>query len=77
MIDSKNPAALAAAVAKLGAALEKSGGSVQPISIPGTEAAISARLTGLPVELDIANGRGSNGQTKFVIGLGEASVRTR
>jgi hypothetical protein len=32
-------------------------------------------VNGLPVELDIANGRSSSGQTKFVIGLGEASVQ--
>jgi hypothetical protein len=75
VFDSKDPALSKAAVAKLGAALEKSGGSVQPISIPGTNAAISARVTGLPVELDIANGTASNGKTKFVIGLGEASVQ--
>ena len=75
VIGSKNPSLSQAAVAKLGAALSKSGGSVQSISIPGADAAISARVSGLPVELDIANGRGSSGQTKFVIGLGEASVQ--
>jgi hypothetical protein len=75
VLDSKVPSLSKAAVAKLGAALEKSGGSVQSISIPGTDAAVSARVSGLPVELDIANGAGSNGQTKFVIGLGEASVQ--
>jgi len=75
VLDSKDPSLSKAAVAKLGAALEKSGGSVQAISIPGTDAAISARVNGLPVELDIANGAGSDGQTKFVIGLGEASVQ--
>ncbi len=75
VLDSSNPSLSKAAVAKLGAALEKSGGSVQSISIPGTDAAISARVNGLPVELDIANGTGAGGQTKFVIGLGEASVQ--
>jgi hypothetical protein len=75
VFDSKDPSLSKAAVAKLGAALEKSGGSVQPISIPGTDAAISARVNGLPVELDIANGVGADGQTKLVIGLGEASVQ--
>jgi hypothetical protein len=74
VLGSKNPALSQAAVAKLGASLSKAGGSVQSISIPGTDAAISARVNGLPVELDIANGRSSSGQTKFVIGLGEASV---
>jgi hypothetical protein len=75
VLDSKNPSLSKAAVAKLGGALEKSGGSVQSISIPGTDAAISARVNGLPVELDIANGVGASGKTKFVIGLGEASVQ--
>jgi hypothetical protein len=74
VLGSKDPSQSKAAVAKLGAALTKSGGSVQTISIPGTDAAISARVNGLPVELDIANGLASDGQTKFVIGLGEASV---
>jgi hypothetical protein len=75
VIDSKNPSLSRAAIAKLGAVLSKTGGSVTPISIPGTDAAISARVNGLPVELDIANGRSASGQTKFVIGLGEASVQ--
>jgi hypothetical protein len=75
VIHSKNPSLSHAAIAKLGALLSKTGGSVQSISIPGTDAAISARVNGLPVELDIANGRSSDGQTKFVIGLGEASVQ--
>jgi hypothetical protein len=75
VIDSKNPSLSHAAVAKLGALLSKTGGSIQPTSIPGTDAAISARVSGLPVELDIANGRGSSGQTKFVVGLGQASIQ--
>jgi hypothetical protein len=75
VIGSKNPSLSKAAIAKLGAALTKNGGSVQSVSIPGTDAAISARVNGLPVELDIANGRAADGQTKFVIGLGEASVQ--
>jgi hypothetical protein len=75
VIGSKNPARSQSAIAKLGAQLSKTGSSVQSISIPGTDAAISARVNGLPVELDIANGRSSSGQTKFVIGLGEASVQ--
>ena len=75
VIDSKNPSLSHAAVAKLGALLSKTGGSVASTSIPGTDAAISARVSGLPVELDIANGRGPSSQTKFVIGLGEASIQ--
>jgi hypothetical protein len=47
---------------------------VQATSIPGTDAAVTAKVAGLPVVLDIANGHAANGQTKFVIGLGEPSV---
>jgi hypothetical protein len=74
VIDSKNAALSRAAVGKLAALLRKGGGSVQPASIPGTEAAVAARLRGLPVVLDIAAGRSASGQSKFVIGIGEASV---
>jgi Protein of unknown function (DUF3352) len=73
-IDSRNPALSHAAVAKLGARLRAMGGTVQPASLPGTNAAVTARLAGLPVALVIANGRGASGQTKFVIGIGESSV---
>ena len=74
VIASKNPALSRAAVAKLGASLRKAGGSVQPVSIRGTDASVAARLPGLPVALDIADGHDANGKAKFVIGLGEASV---
>jgi hypothetical protein len=74
VITSKNPARSRAAVAKLAALLRKAGDTAQSISIPGTEAAVAARVTDLPVELAIADGPAANGQTKFVIGLGEASV---
>jgi hypothetical protein len=74
VIESKNPAASRAAVGTLAAALRKAGGSTQPASIAGTDAAVGARLTGLPVILDIADGRDSSGHTKFVLGFGEASV---
>jgi len=74
VISSKDPAASRAAVAELAAQLRKAGTSVAPVSIPGTEAAIGARITGLPVVLDIADGRDSAGHSKFVLGIGEASV---
>ncbi|HSZ13488.1 MAG TPA: DUF3352 domain-containing protein [Solirubrobacteraceae bacterium] len=76
VISSKSPAASRAAVATLAAQLRKSGTSVSPVSIPGTDAAIGARITGLPVVLDIADGRDSAGQAKLVLGIGEASVAT-
>jgi hypothetical protein len=74
-IESKDPALSRAAVAKLGAKLRQSGGSVQSAKIPGTDAAVAARLSGLPVALYIANGTDAGGKTKFVIGIGEASVQ--
>jgi hypothetical protein len=75
VIVSHDRAASHAAIAKLGALLNKGGNSAQAVSIPGTDAAITARVSGLPVELDIADGRAANGQTEFVIGVGEASVQ--
>jgi hypothetical protein len=74
VIASKNPTLSRAAVAKLAAALRKSGGSVRRVSIPGTDAAMGVSLKGLPIVLDIADGPDSSGQTKFVLGFGEASV---
>lgn len=73
-IDSKDPALSRAAVAKLGERLKRDGASIQRTSVPGTEAAVAAHVTGLPVVLDIAAGKATNGQSKFVIGIGEASV---
>jgi hypothetical protein len=74
VIESKDPALSRAAVGKLAALLRKGGGSAQKTSIPGTDAAIAAHLTGLPVVLDIADGRDASGHGKFVIGIGEQSV---
>jgi hypothetical protein len=74
VITSKNPTLSRAAVALLAAQLRKAGAIVGPVSIPGAEAAASVRLTGLPVALDIADARDAAGQTKFVIGIAEASI---
>jgi hypothetical protein len=76
VISSNDPARSRAAVATLAAELRGAGGSVQPLSLAGTDAAVGARLSGLPVMLVIADGRDSAGQTKFVLGLGESSVTT-
>jgi hypothetical protein len=75
-IESTNAAHSRAAVGKLAAQLRKQGWSTAPASIPGTDAAVAARVSGLPVVLDIANGTDSSGHTKFVLGLAEASVET-
>jgi hypothetical protein len=74
VIDSTNPSASRAAVAKLASALRQAGEKATPATIPGTEAAIEAKITGLPLTLVIADGRSSSGQTKFVLGLGQPSV---
>jgi len=73
-IASKDAARSRAAVAKLGAALRHAGVQVAHASIAGSEAAIGARLPGLPLELDVAAGPGPSGP-KFVLGLGPASVQ--
>jgi hypothetical protein len=74
VISSKNPALSRTAVAKLARSLRAQGGSVQTTSIPGTDAAVTAGVPGLPVALSIADGRDAQGHTKFVIGLGESSL---
>ena len=74
-ISSKDPARSRAAVGKLGAALRHAGVQVTHASIAGSEAAIGARLPGLPLELDVAAGPGASG-SKFVLGLGPTSVQS-
>ncbi len=74
VIDSTSAARSKAAVATLGVQLTQRGDSISRTSIPGTEAAVSARVRGFPLALDIAAGRGSDGSPKFVLGLGAASV---
>ncbi len=78
VIASSNAARSRAAVAQAGRGTQRARAiAVAPAHIPGTEAAIGARLTGLPLVLDIAAGRAADGQPKFVLGLGEASVERR
>jgi hypothetical protein len=74
VIDSNNPSASKAAVGKLAAQLQKGGATAVPTSVPGTEASAGVRISGVPLTLVIASGRDSSGQSKFVLGLGEAAV---
>ncbi|HEY2283750.1 MAG TPA: DUF3352 domain-containing protein [Solirubrobacteraceae bacterium] len=74
VIDSTDPAASRAAVGKLASVLNESGAEASAATIPGTEAAIEAKVQGLPVTLVIADGRSASGQAKFVMGLGESSI---
>jgi hypothetical protein len=73
-ISSTNPARSRAAVSELAAQLRKGGATVSSTSVTGTEAAVSVTISGLPVPLDIADGRASNGRAKLIIGIGEQSV---
>ncbi len=74
VIESNNPALSRAAVSKLASQLRRAGDATQPVTVPGTDAAIGVKVSGLPVILVIANGQDAAGQTKFVLGLAEASV---
>jgi hypothetical protein len=74
VIDSKNAAASRAAVDKLASALNHAGEEATPITVQGTEAAVEAKVNGLPVTLVIADGKDSLGNPKFVIGLSSTSV---
>lgn len=74
VIASTNPARSKAAVAALAAALRHLGDTVTRTSIPGAEAAVQAEIPGLPLALEIADGRNGAGQARFVLGLGEEGV---
>ncbi|HUB35293.1 MAG TPA: DUF3352 domain-containing protein [Solirubrobacteraceae bacterium] len=74
VIDSKNAAASRAAVSELASAMNRAGGEATPVTVQGTEAAVEAKVTGLPVTLVIAAGKDSLGHPKFVIGLSSTSV---
>ncbi len=74
VIESSDAARSKSAVAKLGAALRAQHASVANLHLPGTEAAIATRVSGLPLPLDIAAGLGSDGRPRFVLALGEPSV---
>lgn len=47
---------------------------MQTLHIAGAEAAVGVGFGSLPLTLDVVDARAANGQTKFVIGLTEASV---
>jgi hypothetical protein len=70
VIASKDPAASRAAVGKLAKLMRNAGAVVSSASIAGTDAAVSVKLQGFPAVIFIADGQG-----KFVVGLGQASVQ--
>lgn len=70
IVQCSSAAAARGAVGKLGALLANAGATVSHVSVPGAESAITLRVSGLPVSLDIGAGAG-----KLVIGLGPESVQ--
>lgn len=70
VIASNDPTASRAAVGKLANLIRSAGAVVSNASIPGTDAAVSVKLQGFPAVIFIADGQG-----KFVLGLGQASVQ--
>ncbi|HEV3094588.1 MAG TPA: DUF3352 domain-containing protein [Solirubrobacteraceae bacterium] len=74
VIASSEPAASRAAVGKLAALMRGAGATVANASIPGADAAMSVKLPGFPAVIFIADGTGSSGQAKFVLGLGQQSI---
>ncbi len=75
VIGSKEASASQAAVAKLGKLMRSAGAEVSNATIPGADSALSVKLEGFPAVIFVANGVGSNGQAKFVLGLGQQSVQ--
>lgn len=69
VIDSKDPAASRSAVGELTGVARSAGAQVTSVSIPGTDAAASVKMTGFPATIYLASGQG-----KLVVGLGRASV---
>jgi hypothetical protein len=74
VIASRDAARSRSAVATLARELRATGALASSAPIPGTEAAQTLRLKGLPLSVAIAAGRNQAGEPRFVIGLGEASV---
>ncbi len=74
-IDSHSAAAARAAVASMATTLHSVGAEATPTTISGTETAVEAKVSGLPVTLAIAAGRGAGGQPKLVIGVSSTSVQ--
>ena len=75
VIGSKEASASSAAVGKLAKLMQSAGAEVSSATIPGADTAMSVKLQGFPAVIFIANGVGSSGQAKFVLGLGQQSVQ--
>jgi Protein of unknown function (DUF3352) len=75
VIGSNDPTASRAAVGKLATLMQSAGGEVANTAIAGSDAAVSVKLKGFPAEIFVADGQSTNGQSKFVLGLGQQSVQ--
>jgi hypothetical protein len=75
VIGSSDPTASQAAVGQLAKLMQSAGAEVASTQIAGADAAMSVKLQGFPAVIFLANGVGSNGQAKFVLGLGQQSVQ--
>ena len=75
VIGSKDASASQAAVGKLAKLMRSAGAEVSNTTIPGADTAVSVKLQGFPAVIFVANGVGSNGQAKFVLGLGQPSIQ--
>jgi hypothetical protein len=70
VITPRGNAVPSTALSNLPALLAGSGATVNPITVPGAEAAVAVGVSGLPVPLQVGEGQG-----KFVIGLGVSPVQ--
>jgi hypothetical protein len=75
VISSSNSKASQAAVGKLAKLMRSAGAEVANTTIAGADAAVSVKLQGFPAVIFIAHGQGTNGQSKFILGLGQQSVQ--
>jgi hypothetical protein len=69
VITPKSVAQATAALSKLPALLAGTGATVSPVALPGTETAANVTVSGVPVPIQVAVGKG-----KFVIGIGLSPV---
>jgi Protein of unknown function (DUF3352) len=75
VIGSSEPNASRAAVGKLAKLMQKAGAEVSNAQVAGASTAVSVKLQGFPAVIFIADGQGSGGRSKFVLGLGQQSVQ--
>jgi Protein of unknown function (DUF3352) len=70
LMQASSTAGARAAVGRIGSQLKDAGASVTPAKVPGAESALTVRITGFPVVLDVGAAAG-----KLVLGIGPESVQ--